>query len=276
MASNPLSGRKFRTSFPKALQPIFGKQQWRVVRTIMDGNCGPDAVSLAMNTSSGKLTIQDIRQMLATTITDNNFERKKEHFMRTSDPEFASKFAAVENVEQLQNVVKNKNYYLNNDDISCIGRKLGVFIVIVNQIYGQKRFGHLGEILVLVNPFEKTDKHFLKQIKEGKPVKTIMLYNQSAINLHYELIMKVSPTTNAINMFSELPLQIQAYINNQIKQFLVDIPKPKKSPKPKDTKPKQGTRAWAEQMARILNSWYRENDEVMPGSCRKRKMQRKY
>ena len=61
----PFKGKQMRKSFPAAFRSLV--DEWIVLRTIDDGNCGPDAISKALQYAPAEPNrgIGDIRAILA-------------------------------------------------------------------------------------------------------------------------------------------------------------------------------------------------------------------
>jgi hypothetical protein len=210
----PLKKRRTRTTFPRALRCILSPHCY-VVCTDDHGECGPDAISLACRVHNMAVTVSDIRGIICRNITDDNFDRQKTDYRSRIAASLRAQLDQTTNRVELQTILSSSSYYLDNDDIAYIGYQLGIFIIIVNQVYHREQFGHLSDNLVLLNPFDKHDHCFLTKIRFGESVDTLMLYNQSAQNAHYELIMmKRNSRHTAIHPFTELPKAIRECVHH--------------------------------------------------------------
>jgi hypothetical protein len=229
----------YRKEFPINLRPFF-ENEWVVIKTAGDGNCGPDSVSKALDQSPGRtaLTIAEVRGIVARSITRDNIDTWHNKLARynVDTPDTATIHQIAENAitpEDLSVAVTLSGYYLDNDDLATVGAHLGVYIMFVNQYYNPERAqkqhknitddiahgkkpreyvfnAELLSTLIMCQPHIGPEHDFLRSILDGDDPDVMLLYNRSDVQ-HYELLMRLeAPRT--IMPYSSLPSAIRGFI----------------------------------------------------------------
>ena len=188
---------------------------WEIIETVGDGNCGPDAIRRALNIAGKTTSVEDIRSMIADAITDENVDFHIRELLK--DPSKAvKKYANIaekikdtnKKVDATQKIVKLKSYFITTEDLTTISRELDKLIIALNADYKPNiDFG--GEnILIYCNPQNATERTFYQKIENNEDFDVILLLYHGGERRHYELIFDAK-NKRAIVPYSQLPKPVQ-------------------------------------------------------------------
>lgn len=207
-------------AFSEQLRPIFA--EYSTYDTKGDGNCSMHAVCVALNNYYGKFTYskQDLNEMIATRITEDNFIELRLHYANNSMPNKTLRQDILKqgSVNDLKSIIASKRYYVELTDLAYLSRLLDIWILPINQQYGfKKRAELIRKQICVVDPFNENNQYFYDKIRRGKTVSVILVYLMSHRISHYRLIAQDLGSNNYKTVFAytDLPQPLKSEIKSK-------------------------------------------------------------